>query len=162
VIGGTVVTETVSGVMESEVPRLRALLAQNTVPFLIRMQSHVRKNKLSGQVLKRRTGQLSAGIGYRVAQEGQEVVGEIYAGAETKDYAGVHEFGGTFTIPEHERLIRKVWGRRLKTPKTVKVRTHQATFDENSFLRSTLEDFRRAYREDVVARSVRQLTGSPS
>ena len=156
-IDGTVERQTVGGVAASVVPRLLALIAKNFVPFLIRMQSHVKKTYLSGQPLKRRTGQLSESIHYRVDEQGLEVIGELFAGPETRDYAGVHERGGTFTIPQHTRLITMVWGRRLRTPVEATVTAHKATFEERAFLRPTLADFRERFKTDVVAKSVRQL-----
>jgi hypothetical protein len=70
---------------------------------MIRLQAKVIKDKLSGQVLKNRTGNLRRSIGAEVFTVGRIVKGRVYVGREASKYGFVHEYGGTFVIPQHLR-----------------------------------------------------------
>jgi HK97 gp10 family phage protein len=54
-------------------------------------RGYVVKNKLSGQVLKRRTNELAGSLTSKVKKGRKEVVGQV--GTKVK-YAAIHEFGG--------------------------------------------------------------------
>lgn len=90
--------------------------------------------KLSGDVLDVRTGQLRDSIHSRVAAEAGEIVGTVGVdpASPAAAYAGVHEFGGVFAIPEH--LSHSRLGNEFT------VRAHDANFPERSFLRSALSE----------------------
>lgn len=109
--------------------------------FLI--QTAVVREKLSGDPLHRRTGNLASSINVGGAdsatafeESDTEIVGRI--GTRVK-YGRVHEDGGTFQVPSHERTITQVFGRSI-TPRTITVREHTVTFPQRSFLRSTLRE----------------------
>jgi phage gpG-like protein len=108
-----------------------------------RIQSEVVRGKLSGDPLHRRTGVLASSInvgGADTASDFVESASSIVATIGTKVWYGVvHENGGTFQIPSHERTISQAFGRPI-TPKTITVAAHTATFPQRSFLRSTLRD----------------------
>ncbi len=59
-----------------------------------KLERHVKKEKLSGQVLHVRSGDLRSSVTHVVSQEGQEVVARI---GPHMVYAAIHEFGGTIT-----------------------------------------------------------------
>jgi phage gpG-like protein len=96
-----------------------------------RIQNAVVRQKLSGDPLHRRSTRLSSSITSEVTDEGGEIVGIV--GTNVR-YGKVHEYGGTFQVPEHER--------RTKSGKTTTVRAHKATYPERSFLRSVLTEMR--------------------
>lgn len=111
-----------------------------------RLQAHVVSQKLSGQVLKRRTGVLASSINVGGGQSASEFIdsgsGDIIGRVGTKvRYAGVHEYGGTVNIPAHQRRLTMVYGKPV-TPKMINVSAHNARFPERSFLRSSLRDRR--------------------
>jgi len=112
----------------------------NTVT--LRLASYVKTDKLSGQVLHRRSGLLSRSIHGVVEVSGQTVVGRV--GSRGVEYAAYHEFGftGTETVREHLRTITKAWGRPLDEPLTVTVHEYerQVDYPPHSFLRSALKD----------------------
>ena len=56
------------------------------------LMNYVQRNKLSGQVLKRRTGRLVGGMGYTVKDEYGNIVGRV---GDKVVYAAIHETGGT-------------------------------------------------------------------
>ena len=101
----------------------------------IRLQAHVVRNKLSGQVLKVRTNNLRGSIHQEVGRVGTNV-----------EYAAFHEYGfsGTQNVREHMRTIKMAFGKMLKTPKRIVISAHARHVDypEHSFLRSALDDQR--------------------
>ena len=60
------------------------------------LERHVKKEKLTGQVLNVRTGKLRSSITHRVEQSGNETTGRVGTPVE---YARIWELGGT--IPAH-------------------------------------------------------------
>ena len=116
----------------------------------------VKEEKLSGGILRNRTGTLRRSINRRVEISAGAVVGSV---GTNLSYARVHELGyqGTQTIREHLRLVKVAWGRRLKNPQKHPVRTHtrQVNFPERSFLRSSLNEM----APEIRARLVESLRG---
>lgn len=105
--------------------------------FLI--QRAVVVEKLSGDPLHRRTGVLASSINSTVDDSGDSIIGRV--GTKVR-YGAVHEYGGTFNIPEHERRVFAGKGKKKTTVSTHTVRAHTATFPERSFLRSVLSEWR--------------------
>lgn len=70
----------------------REILRRKFVSLTIMVQRYVKESKLSGQVLKTRTGTLRRSINQRVVDLPAAIVGIV--GTNVK-YAGIHEFGGT-------------------------------------------------------------------
>jgi bacteriophage protein of unknown function (DUF646) len=109
----------------------------------IRLQAHVVRNKLSGQVLKVRTNNLRGSIHQEVSRDGSGIVGRVGTNVE---YAAFHEYGfsGTQNVREHMRTIKMAFGKMLKTPKRIVISAHARHVDypEHSFLRSALDDQR--------------------
>lgn len=138
---------------------------------------HIRRNKLLGQVLNRRTGQLIKSIerDTRIV-EGQGVVGRI---GSNLPYAAVHEFGfaGTQQVRAHIRATGASFGRkggaqytgkaaarRLRTGSVafqqVKAHARRVNFKERSFVRSAIRDKTQTIM-DRVARDIQLATEAP-
>lgn len=117
--------------------RAEESLRDETVRLSIQLSTHVKRDKLSGQVLKNRTGRLRRSINYRVEGEGSKLFGIVGTNVV---YARAHEYGGPVTIRAHLRTITQAFGRKLKSPVTFEVRAHTVTYPERSFLRSALAD----------------------
>lgn len=116
----------------------RAELHKSTLKLAISMVAYVKQQKLSGQVLRNRTGTLRRSITHEV----KELPNEIKATVGTNvAYARPHEFGWHGNV-----LIDQAFGRKLKFPvwKTV-------TLPPRSFLRSSLREraasIRKEYQE---------------
>lgn len=124
--------------LQSLPDRLRSALKDSMQRQLFRLQAAVVTGKLSGDPLHRRTGNLASSINQRLTDDGTSIVGQV--GTKVR-YGAVHENGGTFQIPSHERTITQVFGHAV-TPHAVTVRAHSATFPQRSFLRSSLRDLR--------------------
>lgn len=99
------------------------------------------KEKLSGPVLRNRTGRLRNSVTSRVTEGGSQITGIV--GANTP-YAAAHEYGTrqTVVVREHLREITQAFGRPLKFPVAVTVRSHDMDMNlpPRSFLRSTLAE----------------------
>ena len=106
------------------------------------------KQKVSGEVLKNRTGTLRRAINFRVEDAGGRIVGTV--GIKLR-YAAAHEYGfkGTVTVRAHLRTMKVAWGRPVKQPRKIEVGAHtmKMNLPERSFLRSSLREL----RSDIIA-----------
>jgi len=124
--------------------QIRAKLADEIKKQWFALQAHVVQRKLSGQVLRRVTGNLASSINVGGRNSASEFVntgqGDIIGRVGTKvRYGRVHEFGGTFTIKAHTRRFTQVYGRPVE-PGVMNVRSYTMRMPERSFLRSSLRD----------------------
>ena len=134
--------------------RVRATLRLSMRRWWYRLQSEVVTSKLSGDPLRRRTGNLASSINVGGAgsltsfdESDSEIVGRV--GTNVR-YAAVHENGGTFAIPAHTRRMTSVFGRPV-IPRDIEVRAHTATFPQRAFLRPVLRDMSSQIREGIKA-----------
>jgi len=102
----------------------------------IALTRYVKGSKLSGQVLRNRSGHLRASISYALMIADQGLTAQVGANVE---YAHVHEYGGDFAIKAHQRMMTQAFGRPVAIPRMISVRAHDAHYPERSFLRSSLE-----------------------
>ena len=116
-------------------------LADSMGRITIRLQAHVVRNKLSGQVLKVRTNNLRGSIHQEVIRDGSGIVGRVGTNVE---YAAFHEYGfnGAQSVREHMRTIKMAFGKMLKEPKKIVIGAHTRHVDYKgkSFLRTALQD----------------------
>ncbi|HWR15166.1 MAG TPA: hypothetical protein VN577_10075 [Terriglobales bacterium] len=94
---------------------------------MIMLRDRVVATKLSGQVLKNRTGTLRRSQHYSVTQTETSITGIVSTDPAASKYGAVHEYGGSYTVRAHLR-------------KGHLVKSHTVTFSERSFLRSTLRE----------------------
>lgn len=112
----------------------------------ITLQRHVKQDKLSGQVLKNRTGHLRASIAHETTDGEAGIVTRVgvFQGP-TVIYGRAHEFGfkGVVTVRAHVRNIKQAFGRPI-APRSVNVRAHSANLNvkERSFLRTAFAEMR--------------------
>ena len=68
----------------------------NKLTFLmLKLQQHIVKDKLSGQVLSRRSGKLANSIvAYPATVEGEQLIGRVQGASGPAFYGRYHEFGG--------------------------------------------------------------------
>lgn len=137
VIGQKEVVATLGRVSGEVRRRVRTAIGRLT----LRLERRIKEQKLSGQVLRVRTGTLRRSVSSVVVSNPAVVVGTVSTNVE---YARVHEFGfdGTVTVREHMRTVKQAFGRPLKTPKTVRVAAHSMRMrvPERSFMRSALRE----------------------
>lgn len=141
---------------EQALERLRALpeavnsrLLRALAQLGIELQRDVQQDKLSGQVLRSRTGSLKSSIDFRVDQSGSAITASVFSDSR---YAGAQEYGfaGTVSVRASLRRIREAFGRPI-AEKTISVRAYDRRLDlpERSFLRSALDDMTPAIRDEV-------------
>ncbi len=127
--------------------RLRAMpdmansgLARAVARLGVDLQRNVQQNKLSGQLLRVRSGSLKSSIDLQVEQSAATFTATVFTDL---DYAHAQEYGfdGTVNVRASLRRIREAFGREI-AEKTISVRAHSRRMDlpEHSFLRSALED----------------------
>lgn len=118
--------------------REKMLETMNTIGFDI--QGYVQDQKLSGQVLNRRTGRLRNSINQKTQDNGTSITTQIGTGVL---YARPHEYGfqGTVAVPAYQRMQTMAWGRAIAA-RMVNVRAHpmKLNIPEKSFLRSSLRE----------------------
>jgi phage gpG-like protein len=121
---------------------VRKALLKKVTTLAFRLESKIKRDKLSGQVLGVRSGKLRAGIFSKATQSGDRTEGMAASAGDVK-YAGVHEFGGTINIPEitaKGKALAFMQGGKMAFYK--KVAAHTITMPERSFMRSSLADMR--------------------
>ena len=85
-------------------------------------KNYIKNNKLSGQVLQKRTGKLKKSIGNKINTSGQDVIGRVFprVGANFPPYGYVHETGGIIKPKKKEYLHFVIGGNWVKV-KQVKI-----------------------------------------
>lgn len=126
---------------------VRDELKKKISQLAIQLQAHVVRDKLSGQVLRVRTGALRRSIQQMVEDEGTAIYGRIYSTGDVK-YAAAHEFGfsGQETVRAHTRDT--VFGRKVE-PFTVASFTRNMNIPARSFMRSSLDDMAEQLRSGM-------------
>lgn len=145
-IGGDVL----AAVLRSYGGKVQTAIVQSIGRSALRLQSEVMDNRLSGQVLNIRTGNLHRSIHQQVTSSGGLVVGEVNTNVR---YGVAHEYGfaGTVNVKASMRQIRQAFGRPLKSPRYVQIRAHtrNVKLPERSFLRSALRDMKPDIEADL-------------
>jgi hypothetical protein len=120
--------------------KLHAKLKFAITRLTLKLQKNVKADKLSGQVLKVRTGTLRRSIDQHVVDTGSAITGRVSTNVK---YGKAHEYGftGTQDVRAHLRTIKQAFGRSIN-PVSVTVREHSRSvkMPERSFLRSALRD----------------------
>src|SRR5262245_8352294 len=85
-------------------------LARAITKLGIQLQSNVRQDKLSGQVLSDRTGALQSSIDLQIEQSAGKIAATVFTDAE---YARAQEYGfsSTVNVRASLRRIREAFGR---------------------------------------------------
>jgi phage gpG-like protein len=140
--------------LQAKVPALNAAVRSSVTRATFALVAYVKANKLSGQVLKNRTGTLRRKINGRVSETSNSITGQV--GVKLA-YAAAHEYGfdGNENVRAHLRTIKQAFGREI-APVTFQVQayTRHVHLPERSFLRSSLSEMTPAIqtmiREAVV------------
>jgi phage gpG-like protein len=114
--------------------QIRELVRKCIAKLTFKLLAKVKQDKLTGQVLNRRTGRLSRSVNADFKDDG--MTGVVGTNVE---YAAVHELGLEVVIKSHMRMMKQAFGRPVEE-RLVQVRQHTVNFPEKSFLRSALKD----------------------
>lgn len=135
---------------------VRQSLIDTVKRLAISLQSYVVANKLSGQVLKRRTGTLARSIQWRADNSGDRIsafVGSRINEAKPLPYARVHEYGfqGPVTVRDHLRMMTQAFGKEVKEPRQIQIRSYvrNVNIPERSYLRSSLFEMRQSVLDGI-------------
>jgi HK97 gp10 family phage protein len=123
--------------------RVRKSIRAKVRALAIMLENKVASEKLTGQVLNVRTGNLRRSIFNEVTDEGGAILGIVGSSGDVR-YAAIHEFGGKIDIPEIVPVKARVlaWVSGGKTVFAMRARAHTVTMPERSFLRSSLAEMR--------------------
>ena len=136
--------------LQSMDSRLEQELSTCIGMLTLKLQLRVKQHKLSGQVLKKRTGTLARSIDRLVEKNNSGISGVVNTNLA---YGRVHEYGftGTVNVKAHLRQVKQLFGRNLSQPITVQVRPHsrQVKFPERSFLRSALRNMQPEIEQQI-------------
>jgi phage gpG-like protein len=140
----------------------RALLTEQR-RIAIDLQRYIKEQKLSGEVLKNRTGTLRRSINQRVDETPDAVIALVGVGAEASKYAAIHEFGGTIHVPEvsgklmvfpasgaKPSFLKKKGNKAYEFKDLVFTMSHKAfnvEMPERSFMRSSLAENKAVFLE---------------
>ena len=131
---------------------VEAELRKEVEAITIKLLRKVKAEKLSGQVLKNRTGTLRAGVNYKMQVTERSIYGVV---GTNKEYAAAHEYGfdGVVNVRQHLRMQVVAFGKRMIAPKQVTVKAHTAhmRLPERSFLRSALRDMQGEIKDRLGA-----------
>jgi hypothetical protein len=126
--------------LSAKVPLLTKAVHGSVMRASIMLVRYVKENKLSGQVLKNRTGTLRRKVNFRVTESASAITGSV---GVKLSYAKAHEYGfeGQVTVRSHLRTIKQAFGRSIM-PVTFTMPTHtrHMKLPMRSFLRSSLRE----------------------
>jgi len=137
----------VEAYLESRYGILVGNIRRGMTAQMVGLQGYVVAQKLSGQVLKNRTGTLRRSIAWDVSQDESKILGIVYADPSVP-YGPIHEYGGEIRVPEVSGKLM-VFERDGQTIFTRKHKAYTVTMPERSFMRSSLED-----RQDEIVRGI--------
>ena len=128
--------------MKAKTPHASKMAMLRAVEML---GGYIVKNKLSGQVLKRRTGHLAGSISTEVLGTRYETIGRI--GSNLK-YARVHELGidKMVSIRAHTRKIKMAFGN-IISPREIHISAHSRHMKQKK--RRYIENSMREYRSEL-------------
>lgn len=137
--------------------KVQAALRKKVTTLAYMLEAKVKREKLSGQVLKVQTGALRASIANEVTSSGTSVQGKVFSSGDVK-YAAIHEFGGTIQNPggapyivtkDGAQFISKAAAAAMKTPPPV-TKPFSINMPERSFMRSSLADMKQQIIEGMT------------
>jgi phage gpG-like protein len=129
--------------------KVKASLERKVTALAYQLLAKV-KGKLSGEVLKVRSGLLRDSAFERVLSTATSVTGQVVEPGSVP-YAAIHEFGGTINVPEivpvkAKALMFQAGGATVFAART---RAHTVTMPERSYMRSSLADMEQQIREGL-------------
>jgi len=104
------------------------------------LQAYIQRNKLSGQVLKNRSGHLRGSIHPNFYEDASSISAIVGTNVE---YAAIHEYGfdGNENVREHLRTITQAFGHAINPVTfTVHAYSRQMHMPVRSFLRTSLAE----------------------
>lgn len=136
---------------------VRRALTTKVLSLVLRLETHIKNDKLSGQVLNTVTGRLKRSIHHQVSETSTgAIVGSVFSTGDVP-YASIHEFGGQTSphviVPvKAKALAFMMEGKEV----FAKIVHHPGSrIPQRSYLRSSLADMRETIRSEI-AQAVRE------
>lgn len=151
------------GRMERLPPTVRAVLRAKIQVLRLKLEAKVKRDKLSGQVLKVRSGALRRSIASKVEETATTITGKVFSSGDVK-YARIHELGGTTPAhviePNKAKALAFAMGGKMIFRKRV---NHPGSkMPERSYLRSSLREMASEITTELkaaVVQGARQAIG---
>ena len=123
-------------------PALMVEISKTTTSLAIQLVAYIKSQKLNGQVLKNRTGNLSRSINQKVTESSNSVTAVVGAG-ENAPYARIHEYGGKTSPHIIEARNAKALAFMSGGKQIIVKRVNHpgSVMPERSFLRTALAEF---------------------
>ena len=140
---------------------IEAALAAKAADLADRLRVHVVQDKLSGQVLKVRTGALRDSIQAEVALDGDRVKARVFSSGDVK-YAAIQEYGGRTAAheirPDKAKALAFQAGGRTVFARIV----HHpgSSIPEHAYLRSSLADYAGEIVSELKAAALSAIAAS--
>jgi len=136
--------------LEGTLDLLRAALVRKLTIAVFKLESHIKQDKLSGQVLNVVTGALRRSIFSKIESSGDSVTATVASSSDVK-YGAIHEFGGIIDIPEIFPVKAKAlhWASGGKDVFAKRAQAHQIKMPERSFMRSAFADLKDEIKADI-------------
>lgn len=127
--------------------KVRANVNMAVHKIATQLRTEVVRNKLSGQVLNKRTGHLQQSIQQQVTETAVEIQGKVFSAGDVK-YAAIHEYGGTIHHPGGTAYFVDKSGQpffvsnkfALSSDNFPRTKPHLIKMPERSYLRTTLAE----------------------
>ena len=142
---------------------LQSALQAKAADLADRLRRHVTDDKLSGQVLRIRTGALKASIAAEVTDQTDQVLVRVFSSGDVK-YAAIQEYGGQTSphdiVPDKAKVLAffahggTVFAKRVHHP--------GSHIPERSYLRSSLADMADQIVADFKDAAAAALRGEAS
>ncbi len=130
--------DTLVGKMRLLPDKFRAELNKRLAVQALLLVNHIKQDKLSGQVLHVKSGDLRDSIFQENVQNDASGVTYKVASGGNLRYAAIHEFGGTIKHPGSDKLqVFDVGGRTVFTHHTA---PHDIPMPQRSYMRTALAD----------------------
>ena len=143
-------TDAVARRFQNMPENVRRDLMAKVLSLTIRLENHIKNDKLSGQVLKTVTGRLKRSIQYRVTDTGAMITGSVFSTADVP-YAAIHEFGGRTSPHDIVPVKAKALAFMMEGKQVFAKIVHHpgSNIPERSYMRSSLKDMRTQIREEI-------------
>src|SRR5258708_118994 len=115
------------------------------------LTGYIQQNKLQGQVLHHRTGNLSSHVHPQTNDDGKTITTRVGIDSNAVPYAAIHEYGGYIHVPAVEGPLMVFDAKDGATVFTRKRTAFTVNMPERSYLRSSLSDRREDYLRDIDA-----------
>jgi len=127
-----------TGYLDGMRGQMREAIRRGVVEQTGALRRYIKQEKLSGQVLKTRTGNLRNAVFDRVDDQGAVIVGTVSVDPSAQKYARAHEFGAH--IPERVPVNAKALRWYLNGAPVFAMRARAFDLPVRSFMRSSLTE----------------------